>query len=139
METIQTAPKDGTEIFGFYDGWFPMQWSSSKQRWELSGCCWADETTRCQPTHWLPMPPEPAMATTQTGGDGFYWALFDDANPEIVELADGGTTLYRIGTDMAAFLKDGQWFAGDGPFEIAKLVGPLNAPILQKQVHDLTK
>lgn len=97
------------------------------------------ETRGDAETHWLPMPPEPAMATTQTGGDGFYWALFDDANPEIVELADGGTTLYRIGTDMAAFLKDGQWFAGDGPFEIAKLVGPLNAPILQKQVHDLTK
>lgn len=64
MKPIQTAPKDGTEILGFDQGWFPMEWNSSKQRWELAGCCWADETTRCQPTHWMPMPPEPVEAGT---------------------------------------------------------------------------
>ena len=59
-QPIETAPRDGSVILGFYyERWYPIAWND---KWQLEGCCFADESIDCEPTHWMPMPAPPVSA-----------------------------------------------------------------------------
>lgn len=63
-EPIDTAPKDGTEILA----WDRMvlrvawqnPWDDGNEGWHLGQfLMFGNETTHCQPTHWMPLPKGP--------------------------------------------------------------------------------
>jgi hypothetical protein len=60
---IETAPKDGTEVWAFNGEQARMHWTEG----EISGVKWAlwiwtDQLLAApdQPTHWMPLPPPPS-------------------------------------------------------------------------------
>lgn len=74
-DSIDTAPRDGTVILG-------CEWVSRERgeytvievewiewieggSWRLASTCWADETTRADPTHWMPRPAAPKLNRTR--------------------------------------------------------------------------
>ncbi len=62
-QTIETAPKDGTEILGaFFEGkrWFRenIEWDDEFECWVVG---WDRETIN--PSHWMPLPPPPENNT----------------------------------------------------------------------------
>ncbi len=85
-QPIETAPKDGTEVVG----WFPyhstatlggsvfvMRWNDDRYHkrpvpyWEASGWVWGRRDQReKQPTHWMPLPDPPAMQAERTRREG---------------------------------------------------------------------
>jgi hypothetical protein len=51
-QDIETAPKDGTMVLGWYRGWdnpLVIYWYTGLNRWN----------TTMQPTHWMPLPDPP--------------------------------------------------------------------------------
>jgi Lar family restriction alleviation protein len=65
-QPIETAPKDGTEVWAFNGEQARMLWSEG-QEWAL--WVWADQLLADadpepeQPTHWMPLPAAPASST----------------------------------------------------------------------------
>jgi Protein of unknown function (DUF551) len=66
-QPIETAPKDGTEclvygkwegeIHGPYEGLFAGVAYFNFGRWSITlGDCYSCD---CEPTHWMPLPPQP--------------------------------------------------------------------------------
>jgi hypothetical protein len=63
---IATAPKDGTRVLLWRDGWefAPISWWDGRVGgWQIDGslhglCCppWATSTAEAMPTHWVPLP-----------------------------------------------------------------------------------
>ena len=57
-QPIKTAPKDGTQVLGYFDGhvvvmlWFT--YSNDYTCWET-----VDAETEVDPTHWMPLPNPP--------------------------------------------------------------------------------
>jgi hypothetical protein len=64
---IEDAPKDGSEIWAYNGEQARMKWSQGED-WAL--WIWADELLAdvdpdpVQPTHFMPLPPNPAQDTT---------------------------------------------------------------------------
>lgn len=62
---IETAPMDETVILGYIPGHaqsvIPIAFYGSTvfSGWHTAGCCFFDESTDCDPTHWMPLPEEP--------------------------------------------------------------------------------
>lgn len=55
--SIDTAPRDGTEVIGFQtpDTIFIMSFFKQRGRWELSGgFVWSDHSSECFPIAWMP-------------------------------------------------------------------------------------
>lgn len=62
-QPIETAPRDETLVIGYDDGAWPMQFNPRAGCWELYyGMTWASGSTKCEPTHWMPMPAAPVSA-----------------------------------------------------------------------------
>lgn len=69
-QPIETAPKDGTPVWGFDNGvmavmaWAEeMRWDDHStfrpDGWELVTVVWPDESSNANPTHWMPLPEAP--------------------------------------------------------------------------------
>lgn len=76
---IDSAPKDGTRVLGFFPSHkgaaspngavFMMRWDSERHarkpqpHWSAEGWVWGIRDMRgCQPSHWLPIPPLPGVS-----------------------------------------------------------------------------
>jgi hypothetical protein len=60
---IETAPKDGTEILGYFGGLDVIYWRENKSYPKLSSWCHHCDITLInpKPTHWMPLPAAPRM------------------------------------------------------------------------------
>lgn len=60
---MSEAPKDKPVLAWWAEKqWAVSSWLETRSRW---ACLGHDTTTSPQPTHWLPMPPEPTTETTK--------------------------------------------------------------------------
>lgn len=71
-QPIETAPKDGTPILGWWglDRYFRgavVRWVDPSRGWELS---WSGERLVDPPTHWQPLPPPPKRSAAQANAQG---------------------------------------------------------------------
>lgn len=63
-QDIDTAPKDGTEVLVWdrmvLRACWDDPWDSGNSSWHLGAClAFGDESTECNPTHWMPLPNAP--------------------------------------------------------------------------------
>lgn len=72
--SIETAPKDGTELLG-YDArcevFYLFRWSKHNHI-QIYGWVWqlekfGEEVDGCDPTHWMPLPPSPSPSPAVEG------------------------------------------------------------------------
>lgn len=57
---------------------------------------------------------------------GYYWLHLEDQEPEVVEI--DGNSMYRCGSDVTCFLKDGRWFEFGESLDVVAIIGPLVPP-----------